>query len=432
MRSLLKSLGLSALVALSACAVAETAPDPASVEASAREIHERVMTLDTHVDINPNNFRPDTTNYVSGLGTQVDLPKMEQGGLDAAFFSLYQGQPQGPHTPEGMQEAYATATAKIEAVRRLTSELAPDRIELARTAADARRIYAAGKKVAFMGMENGYAIGTDISRVKEFADAGTRYLSLAHNGHSQLSDSNTGDRDGQYMWNGLSPLGREVVTEANRWGIVLDVSHPSKQANLQTMELSRAPVMASHSAVRALGDHSRNMDDEQLRALQANGGVVQVVAFATYLKVNPPQPARDSAIAALRTEFQLPAGGGGRALTAAVDGLSPERRAEYQRRTAAIDEQHPVPARATVSDLVDHIDYVVRLIGVDHVGISSDFDGGGGVDGWDSATETFNVTHELVRRGYSEEDIAKIWSGNLLRVLEEAERVAAEMRRERP
>jgi membrane dipeptidase len=343
------------------------------------------------------------------------------------FFSLFQGQPQDEgHTPEGMERAYETAMAKVEAVRRLTSELAPARIELARTAADARRIYASGKKVAFMGMENGYALGTDISRVKEFADLGNRYLSLAHNGHSQLADSNTGDRDGQYMWNGLSPLGREVVVEANRWGVVLDISHPSKQANLQTMQLSRAPVMASHSAVRALGDHTRNLDDEQLRALQANGGVVQVVAFASYLKVNPPQPARDSAIAALRTEFGLP-GGGGRGLGAALDSLGAERRAEYERRMAAIDEQHPLPARADVSTLVDHIDYVVDLIGIDHVGISSDFDGGGGVDGWDGAVDTYNVTLELVRRGYTEEEIAKIWSGNLLRVLEAAERVAEEM-----
>jgi membrane dipeptidase len=281
-----------------------------------------------------------------------------------------------------------------------------------------------------MGMENGYAIGQDVQNVKRFADLGMRYLSLAHNGHSQLSDSNTGDVDGSYMWNGLSPLGRQVVAEANRWGVVLDISHPSKQANLQTMQLSRAPVMASHSSVRALGDHTRNLDDEQLRALRENGGVVQVVAFATYLNVTPRE--RQPAINALRTEFGLPAGGGRGAaagLEAALAALTPQRRAEYDRRVAQIDAQYPVPPRANVSDLVDHIDYVVDLIGIDHVGISSDFDGGGGIDGWDDATETFNVTLELVRRGYSEGEIAKIWSGNLLRVMEEAERVAAELQR---
>jgi membrane dipeptidase len=428
MRPRLLLLALLAAPFVPGCAPAEGGEDPAALEARARGIHERVITLDTHVDINPNNFLPDTANYVTGLpNTQVDLIKMEQGGLDAVFFSLYQGQPQGPHTPEGMAAAHATALAKVDAIRRLTTELAPGRIELARTAADVRRIAAAGKKVALLGMENGYALGTDAANVRAFADLGMRYLSLAHNGHSQLSDSNTGDRDGQYLWNGLSPLGRAVVVEANRHGVVLDISHPSKQANLQTMELSRAPVMASHSSVQALGDHTRNLDDEQLLALKANGGVVQVVAFASYLNVDPPE--RAPAIAALRAEYGLPAGGGRGALQAAVDSLAPERRAEYDRRMAEIDSSYPVPPRATVSDLVDHIDYVVRLIGVDHVGISSDFDGGGGVDGWNDATETFNVTLELVRRGYSEEEIAKIWSGNLLRVLEEAERVAADMQR---
>jgi membrane dipeptidase len=281
-----------------------------------------------------------------------------------------------------------------------------------------------------MGMENGYAVGEDIANVKKFADLGVRYLSLAHNGHSQLADSNTGEREG-YRWNGLSPLGRQVVAEANRYGIVLDISHPSKQANLQTMQLSRAPVMASHSAIRALADHSRNLDDEQLRALKQNGGVVQVVAFNSYLKVTAPSPERQQAIAALREQFGLPAGGGGGrgGRGGGLDTLTPERRAEYDRRMAEIDARYPAPPRASVQDLVDHIDYAVRLIGIDHVGISSDFDGGGGVDGWNSAAETFNVTLELVRRGYTEEQIAKIWSGNLLRVMAEVERIAADLRR---
>jgi membrane dipeptidase len=186
--------------------------------------------------------------------------------------------------------------------------------------------------------------------------------------------------------------------------------------------------MASHSSVRALGDHTRNLDDEQLLALRDNGGVVQVVAFATYLNVAPAE--REPAIAALRTEVGIPAGGGRGALQAALDSLPAERRAQYDQGLARIDSLYPVPPPATVSDLVDHIDYVVRLIGIDHVGISSDFDGGGGVEGWNNATETFNVTHELARRGYTEEEIGKIWSGNLLRVLEEAERVAAGMQRE--
>jgi membrane dipeptidase len=404
-----------------ACAAGEPAETPAAIEARARAIHERVITMDTHVDINPDNFLAGQANYVTGLSnTQVDLPKMEEGGLDAVWFSIYQGQQQD-FTAAGYAAAHATAMAKIEAIHRLTAELAPDRIGLALTADDVRRIAAEGRKVALMGMENGYAIGVDIDNVRRFAELGVRYLSLAHNGNNQLSDSNNGQPDGE-RHGGLSELGRQAVVEANRWGIVLDISHPSKQANLQTMELSRAPVMASHSSVRALGDHTRNLDDEELQALKRNGGVVQIVAFSSYINVPPAE--RGPALGALRGEFGITGRG-----NVGVDSLPAERRAEYDARLAAIDAQWPAPPRATVSDMVDHIDYAVRLIGIEHVGISSDFDGGGGVEGWNSATESFNVTHELVRRGYSEEDIARLWSGNLMRVMEGAERVAAEMQR---
>jgi len=404
------------------------APDPlgaqqvdAALLERARGIHERVITLDTHTDINANNFLPGQPNYVTGLSTQVDLPKMEEGGLDAVFFSIYQGQQQD-FSPEGYARAYQTAVDKVDAIHRLTTELAPDRIGLATTAADVRRIAGEGRLVALMGMENGYALGEDISRVRMFAEQGVRYLSLAHNGHNQLSDSNTGEADG-WRWNGLSPLGREVVAEANRWGIMLDISHPSKMANLETMLLSQAPVIASHSSARALANHPRNMDDGELLALRANGGVVQIVAFNSYLLSPPPE--RAPALTALREEFGLPAGN--QALQAALAELPAPRQAEYDRRLADIDARYPAPPRATVSDLVDHIDYAVQLIGIDHVGISSDFDGGGGIDGWNNAAETFNVTLELVRRGYTEEEIGKIWSGNLLRVMEEVERVSAQI-----
>jgi membrane dipeptidase len=392
--------------------------------ARARAVHERVITLDTHDDINPANFTREQ-NYTQRLNTQVNLPKMEEGGLDAAFFVVYVGQEED-FTPEGYQQAYRAAIEKFEAIHRLTDTIAPARIGLAYTAADVRRIAASGRKVALIGVENGYAIGQDVTRVKEFYDRGARYLSLAHNGHSQLSDSNTGERDGVWKWNGLSPLGREVIAELNRRGIMIDVSHPSKQSMMQTLELSRAPVIASHSAVRALCNHSRNLDDEQLLALKANGGVAQIVAFNSYVKTPPPpSPQRTQALAALRTAFGLPAqGGGGGGGGGALAGLAPERRAEYQRRMAELNQTFPPPPRATVKDFVDHIDYAVKLIGIDHVGISSDFDGGGGVDGWNDASETLNVTVELVRRGYSEEQIGKLWSGNLLRVMDQVQEVA--------
>jgi len=406
----------------------------------ARAIHERALTLDTHDDISPANFTAER-NYTQDLPTQVNLPKMVAGGLDAAFFIVYVGQ--GPLTPEGFDEAYKQAVAKFDAVHLLTGKIAPDKIELALTAADVRRIHNAGKKVALIGVENGYPLGdasTAIERVKEFHDRGARYLSLAHNGHSQLADSNNGEASGQWAHNGLSELGKQVIAELNRVGIMVDLSHPSKAANMQAIALSKAPVIASHSSARALCDHSRNMDDELLLALEKNGGVVQTVAFSTYVKTPPPPTAeRLAALTKLEEEFGLPAGsfgrggrgggggGRGRGRGGALAQLSEDKRAEAQKRLDEINAKFPPPPRATVKDFVDHIDYIVKKIGIDHVGISSDFDGGGGVDGWNDASETFNVTLELVRRGYTEEHIHKIWSGNLLRVMDEVRQVAVRL-----
>lgn len=402
---------------------ARAATPEADPVARARDIHARVIALDTHDDINPANFTRER-NYTQDLETQVNLPKMEAGGLDAAFFIVYVGQRQD-FTPEGYQRAYQAAMEKFQAIHRLADTIAPGRVGLAYTASDVRRIAASGRKVALIGVENGYPIGQDVTRVQQFYDLGARYLSLAHNGHNQLSDSNTGERDNEWRWNGVSPLGRQVIEELNRVGIMIDISHPSKQSNLQAMAWSRAPVIASHSAVRALCDHSRNLDDEQLLALKQNGGVVQIVAFNSYVKTPPPpSPERTQAIAALRSEFGLPAPGAGGGGNAGFNALPAERRAEYQQRMAELDQRFPPPPRATVSDFVDHIDYAVKLIGIDHVGISSDFDGGGGVEGWSDAGETFNVTLELVRRGYTEAQIEKLWSGNLLRVMDAVHNVA--------
>jgi len=421
------------ITALTGLAGAQQASDSALV-AKARAIHDRVIALDTHVDIDPHNFTTDHPNYTDRLTTQVNLPKMLDGGLDAVFFSIFVGQ--GPLTPEGYQRAYDADMEKFAAVHRLAEQLAPDKIEIAYRADDVARIAAKGKKVALMGVENAYGIGTAITNIKKFYDQGARYMSLAHNGHSQMSDSNTGERDGVWLYHGLSPLGKQAVAELNRVGIMIDISHPSKESMMQTLALTKAPIIASHSAVRALCDVSRNLDDEQLLALKKNGGVVQMVAFSSYVKQSPPpSPERQQALAAVRTEFGLPpaagaGGGGGGGRGAGLQSLPAEKRAEYQRRVAQVDSQFPPPPRATVKDFVDHIDYAVKLIGVDHVGISSDFDGGGGVDGWSQASETFNVTLELVRRGYTEEQISKVWSGNLLRVMRDVEKVAAGLQRQ--
>jgi len=407
----------------------------------ARAIHDRVIALDTHNDIEPENFVPGK-NYTQRLDTQVNLPKMIEGGLDASFFIVYVGQPnlkQQPDalSPAGYDRAYKQAIAKFDAVHRLTEEIAPDKIGLALTADDVRRINASGRKVALIGVENAWAIGEDLRRVKEFYDRGGRYMSLAHNGNNQLSDSNTGERDG-YTWkDGISPMGERVIAEMNRLGMMVDVSHPSRGSMLKAAELSKAPIIASHSAVRALCDVPRNMDDEMLKALAKTDGVVQVVGFSSYIKTRKPDsPDRAAALAALRTEFSLPAPappqasgapGSTRAFETALAALAAPRREEYDRKLAEINTRTPADPPATVKDFVNHIDYAVKLIGVDHVGISSDFDGGGGLADWRDASETFNVTLELVRRGYTEEQIGKIWSGNLLRVMDRVQAVAKQL-----
>jgi membrane dipeptidase len=444
----------AALLFLMIAATGQGQSDDAALVAKARAIHDRVIKLDTHNDIDPANFTADC-NYTMRLTTQVNLPKMVEGGMDVSFMIVYVGQ--GPLTPAGFDNAYRLAIEKFDAIHRLTEKIAPDQIGLALTPADVIALHRKHLRIAVIGVENGYPIGNDLQRVKEFYDRGGRYMSLAHNGASQLADSNTGETEGYVYNNGLSPLGRQVIAELNRLGMMVDLSHPSKGANMEAMRLSKAPVIASHSDVRALADVSRNMDDEQLLALKKNGGVIQLNGVASFVRADSKE--RVQALAKLRDEFGITEGGrgggrgrgagatrtcpvetaatangGGRAGrgrgNAALAGLSPERRTEYEKRLAEIDAKFPPAPRATVKDFVNHIDYAVKRIGIDHVGIASDFDGGGGVDGWNSSAEAFNVTLELVRRGYTEEQIGKIWSGNLLRVWGEAEKVAERLQKE--
>jgi membrane dipeptidase len=332
----------------------------------------KIITIDTHDDINIINFT-DSLNYTMDTDTQVNLPKMVAGGLDVAWFIVYTGQ--GSLDEEGYATAEVNAISKFDAIDRLVNEYAPDQIELALSSDDVRRIHAKGKKVAMIGVENAYPMGLDTSNVRKYWERGARYVSLAHNGHSQFSDSNTGEFDGTALHNGLSDLGKEVVNLLNYYGVMIDISHPSKEAIKQMIELSTAPVIASHSSARALRDHPRNLDDEQLLLVKENGGVVQTTALGSFLT----------------------------------------------------DRKDPPP---NMKDFVDHIDYMVGKIGIDHVGISSDFDGGGGIVGWKDASETMNVTKELRERGYSDSEIEKLWGGNLLRVLDEVQAIAAKLQSE--
>ena len=366
-----------------------------AIQQRAQLIHLKTTTLDTHNDIDVRNFT-DSLNYSQNTDTQVNLPKMQAGALDVAWFIVYTKQ--GDLTPEGYKKAADNAQSKFDAIRRLTEIYASTKIGLATTSIEVDSLRKMSKKVAMIGVENAYPIGLDTASVKRYFDMGARYMSLAHNGHNQFSDSNTGEFDNTAKYGGISALGKQIIEKMNYYGIMVDISHPSKEAIRQTIDHSKAPVIASHSSARALSDHPRNLDDQQLQWVKESGGVVQTVALAAF--------------------------------------VNREKAAAYKKAKDSILEIDPKASLETikkstppvnVSDFVDHVDYIKNKIGIDHVGISSDFDGGGGIEGWGDASQTYNITLELVRRGYSEQEIGKIWSGNLLRVLDRTQEVAKEL-----
>lgn len=404
------------------------ATDETALVARARAIHAAVLTLDTHKDISPalatdpaddvddaerERYRQRFDPTVRG-SNQVDFPKSREGGYGCAFYIVYVGQ--GSNDPPAWKRAKQQALLKFDAIERMCAKY-PDLIGLARTPQDVRDIHASGRLVACIGIENGYPMGDDPANVVEFWKRGARYMSICHNRHSQLGDSHT---PAEPLHGGLSELGKRAIAEMNRWGVMVDVSHAAKSTMMQAIAASKAPVIASHSGCRAVCDHARNLDDEQLAALKKNGGVIQCVALGSFVKSDA---ARTTALDALRTKLELPARR--EIWRMREEGtLTPEleaKLAELATQTKDIDRRFP---QANVADFVDHIDHAVQRVGVDHVGISSDFDGGGGVVGWNDASETFAVTLELVRRGYSEKDIAKIWSGNTLRLWAEVEAAA--------
>ncbi len=367
--------------------------------------------MDTHVDIPPDfgTESYDPREAKRGRG-QIDLMGMQHGGLDAVFFIVYVGQ--GERNAAGYARALADAFAKFAAIRRMTDAQYPDTISLARTAEDVRRIHREGHLAALIGIENGHALGRDLQILDTCYDFGARYLGLLHNGHNDLGDSAVPYsrlKDSPTEHGGLTDFGRAAVARANDLGIMVDISHAAMTTAMDAIKASRAPVIASHSSVKGVYDHPRNLSDEALTALRDNGGVAQMVAFDAYLR--PVSPERRTAFRALRTEMDIKD-------FADFQQLSDEKRNAYQTRREEIDVKWP---KASVKDFTDHIDYAVKLIGIDHVGMASDFNGGGGIAGWDNARDTLNVTVELVRRGYGEEQIAQLWGGNLLRVMETVE-----------
>ncbi len=384
-------------------------------------IHERVLTLDTHVDIAGEQYAtPDFDPGSDHPRLRCDLVKMTRGGMDGVFLAVFVGQ-RGGLDEEGYKQVYEKAIARFEAIHRLP-KMHPDRCELVRFSEDLEPVVRSGKRAIMIGLENGYPVGEDLTRITEFHGLGARYITLAHTRHNQICDSSSPDEP---LHGGLSEFGKRVVPEMNRVGLMVDVSHVSEQSFWDVIEHSVAPIIASHSGCSGVHAHDRNLTDDQLRALTKNGGTIQIVALGSYLREDDPELAK--AVAALREELELPSREEVRKMSEEEQAALRPLYEKYWTRRSELRDEYPGPS---VVEFVDHIDHAVKVAGIDHVGIGTDFDGGGGIKGFQSHGDAANVTIELVRRGYTEEEIGKIWGGNLLRVWREVEEVAARLQAE--
>jgi len=381
----------------------------------AREIHDRVVTMDTHVDT-PVTFMTPLNPKRGSEDKLMSWQQMVDGGMDGAVFAAFVSNLS--RSKEDYRKSFEDVAGQIETVRRVTLEEMPEKIGLALHPEDVPRILAEGKKFAVIGIENGYPVGENIGNIETFYDLGVRYITLTHIEHNQLSDSTTMEHGAEPEHGGLSRLGIEAVAEMNRLGMIIDITHVSMKAMMDALEHTRAPVLASHSCVRAVYDHARNIGDEQLLALKENGGVVSLVGLSLFVREDG--PGRAAELQRLRESQGFPTDLF-EFLEAFYEADASAREA-YMEVMAVIDAEYPP---AGVRDLIDHVDHAVNLIGIDHVAFSADFFlDAFTIDGWENAGMAPNLTLELVRRGYTEEDIAKIWSGNFLRVWREVEEVA--------
>ena len=345
---------------------------------------------------------------VAGDLSQVDYPRMVKGGLDGGFFAIYT--PQGPRTPEGFAAARDAALKRGVEIREMVARHA-DKFELALRADDAAKIAARGKRIVFMSIENSYPLGKDLSLLKTFYDLGVRMVGPVHFTNNDLGDSSTDPKGPE--WHGLSPLGKEFVAEANRLGMILDASHASDEVFDQMLALSTAPIILSHSGVRAVFNHPRNIDDARIQKLAAAGGIIQINSYSDYLVDTPPNPARAAAMRALGTKY------------GPFRTLSGDRLKAYMAERHAIEAQYPVPM-ATMDDFMAQMLHAIKLVGADHVGIGLDWDGGGGVTGMEDVAGIPEISKRLLAAGYTEGDLAKIWGGNALRVMRAVEAKAAQ------
>ena len=374
----------------------------------AARIHRAALTVDSHTDTPLLMTRPGfdfgERHDPHTSHSKIDLPRMKEGGLDGIYLATYVGQ--GPRTPEGNGAAREEALMIIDSIHATVAHF-PEQLELATQASDLARIARKGKIAIYMGMENGYPLGNDLEMLDELHEKGIRYITLVHSYNNDVCDSSTDTLE----HGGLSPFGKKVVSRMNQLGIMVDLSHASDDTFYDVVEMSRVPVIASHSCARALCDHPRNLTDDMLRRLKENGGVIQLCFVTEYVKDMGPQPERDSARRAVREKY------------GDFYSLSDQEREEFLKDWYAVDRQFPEKL-ATVKDAVDHIDHIVEVAGIDHVGIGTDFDGGGDLSDCFDVSELGNITLELVRRGYPARDIKKIWGGNLTRVLREVEQAA--------
>ena len=375
-------------------------------------IRAEIITFDSHIDI-PFDFMENSKHDPGdNSDMQVDIPKMQKGGMDAGFFVVYV--PQGPLNEAGFKNAKKLAEKKFKAIVNMTRSYS-SKITLALSPKDIYRAKENNLLSAAIGIENGYTIGEDISLLDYYYSLGARYMTLAHIGHNQISDSSIPSKrlnNSEKMHNGISPFGKKVIKRMNNIGMMVDISHISEEAAFEAIQLSRSPVIASHSCAKSIADHPRNLSDDLILALASKGGVIQVVAFPNYVKVDN---SRFFAIMELGKEVAKIYGN--RNFIPSMHAIKDE----YTEGMKEINKRYPLPS---VDDLIDHIDYIVELVGIDYVGISSDFGGGGILEGWIDASQTNFVTERLRKRGYSENDIKKIWGENILRVWREVEDIS--------
>ncbi|WP_423129428.1 dipeptidase [Gaoshiqia sp. Z1-71] len=372
-------------------------------------LHEKLLTVDTHCDTPMLMLKPgfNAGKKNDAPESQVDFPRMKEGGLDAMFFAVYTGQK--PRTPENYAKTYQMAHQMLDSVHS-SLEKYSETASLALTADDARRIEKTGKRAIYIGMENGFPLGKEIRRVEEFYNRGVRYITLCHSFHNDLCDSSSDSAEPEH--NGLSDFGKEVVAEMNRLGILIDCSHLSDKSFFDVIQYSKAPVIASHSSVRAVCRHDRNMSDEMIKTLAGNGGVIQICLLDDYVKEPDTTTQRYATQKKLMNIYYNDYGK-----------MNEEEKAAFNRQWNDMKKNLPKKL-PKVKELVDHIDHVVQLVGIDYVGIGSDFDGGGGLEDCNDVSQFPRITFELLKRGYSDEDIQKIWGANLFRVFRQAELVA--------